>query len=237
MHSFYAILTGLILSTNCFAAGYGSINNKGVIVIDGQVISGNLSSSGVTGSGKIISKSHTLSAFNHIVSDLVADIRVLKAKRYLVTIKADENIIDFISAEIVNNELLISAEQSYSTQQPVRIIIETPYVNVINQSGVGSIEFNHVSTDELTIIIEGQGNVSGTGQVEKLNAKIEGVGNLLLSNLQAKDVSVEIDGTGNAEVNVTNTLAVIIDGVGDVIYSGKPKIIEQSIDGVGTVRH
>ncbi len=237
MKTIALMLFGLIMSVNYFAVNRSHAANTGVIIIDGQVVSGH-SSSGMTQSdSKQVSRTRKLSPFKRIRSDIVADISIVAAKRYVITIKAAENIIDKISTDIVNNELLIDSKENFFTKKPISLLIEVPLVKAINQSGVGSIDFNNVTQDELMLIIDGQGDISGRGKVSTLDAKIDGVGNLKLKNLQTNNAHVEISGTGNAELHVNNILVVIIDGVGDVIYTGQPKKINKIINGIGTVRH
>ena len=54
-------------------------------------------------------------------------------------------------------------------------------------------------------------------------------------NLTAKTCNILLQGEGNCEVRVSDTLRVDLRGVGNVIYYGTPKVIERTITGAGKV--
>ena len=46
---------------------------------------------------------------------------------------------------------------------------------------------------------------------------------------------MSLSGAGQAEVYASEQLDVTISGVGRVTYSGRPKVINKNISGIGTV--
>lgn len=80
----------------------------------------------------------------------------------------------------------------------------------------------------------GTGNISIEGSTESLALENEGTGKFKGFLFMVSNCNVEIVGSGDCEVNSTNTLNVAIEGSGDVYYKGAPAI-EVDISGSGKV--
>jgi hypothetical protein len=83
-------------------------------------------------------------------------------------------------------------------------------------------------------VIHGSGDVRAVGKADRLTASINGSGDLRAYDLEAREASVSINGSGDANVNVSESLNVVIHGSGDVHYKGSPKI-RQVAPGTGHV--
>lgn len=222
-------------SLSCFAFNWGNTVNEGSIIIDNNVISGSSSSTGIRGSGKQITQQRTLEAFNKLAIDIVADVRVTLGTKYHLSIKADDNIIEIISTDVADKQLIISSRKNYSARKPAIINIEVPMLKEVKQLGMGNIILDNISKETLTIIIAGSGSVSAKGTVGSLRAETSGTGSLNLQQLIAKRVSIKITGMGDAKIHALDALDVVIDGMGNVLYSGNPKNINKSITGMGDI--
>ena len=82
--------------------------------------------------------------------------------------------------------------------------------------------------------IPGSGNISISGQSDISDAHISGSGNIMAFNLESRSCEVSITGSGNCDVNVTETLDVHISGSGSVRYKGNPTV-NSTITGSGSV--
>lgn len=61
----------------------------------------------VSGSGNLITETRTVSVFNKVSSIGVFDINITQGNFQSVEIIADDNIIDYVTTKVVNNELLL----------------------------------------------------------------------------------------------------------------------------------
>jgi hypothetical protein len=84
-------------------------------------------------------------------------------------------------------------------------------------------------------VLSGAGEVTATGAVQSLNARINGAGNMDLSKLSAVDATVYVNGAGELTVNVTGSLEAELNGVGNIRYAGNPQKVEPQINGVGHI--
>jgi len=224
-----------LISMSCYAMNNGSSNNVGVVIIDGNVVSGSANNDFIQGNGNRISQVKKLNTFYAISNQIIANIRIVSARHYSIMITADENIMPFIATNIINNELVIASDKNFSSREVIDIKIEVPFINKVRQLGIGFIQIDDMQTNKLSLIIEGQGNINAKGRVEELKADIFGTGNMNLKHLLSKNAYLNITGSGNIEVSAYNELNASIDGIGNIRYSGKPNIIRQSITGIGQV--
>jgi hypothetical protein len=74
-----------------------------------------------------------------------------------------------------------------------------------------------------------------SGKTNLLDASITGAGNIRALDMEARNVSLKITGSGNCEVNAFETLDVKITGSGDVKYKGSPQI-SKKVTGSGKIR-
>jgi hypothetical protein len=112
--------------------------------------------------------------------------------------------------------------------------LATPSLHV-DVSGAGSLAFDHLATDDLTI--DGAGTVKATmsGRATRQRVDISGAGNYQAAELASETARVEVSGAGNVVVNASKSLTVEISGAGAVAYVGDPDV-KKSISGMGRVR-
>ncbi len=116
--------------------------------------------------------------------------------------------------------------------------------------GSGSIEFE-ADVRRLDIDIDGSGNITLDTQAEEIETDIDGSGDLFLSgstlihlidingsgdvlafDTPTNESTIEITGSGDCQVRVSDELDVIIRGSGNVRYKGNP-LVSTTITGSG----
>ena len=100
-------------------------------------------------------------------------------------------------------------------------------------SGAADVELA-LAMDEVQVDISGAGEVELTGAADRVHFQVAGAGEVEAADLRAAEVTVNISGTGEAEVHATELLDVSIAGIGSVQYRGNPEI-RRSIAGLGTL--
>jgi len=124
----------------------------------------------------------------------------------------------------------------------------------IKISGSGNIDIETVTSDKLTLQVSGSGDISiikakaniiGTtisgsgnidvdGNADEFDLTISGSGNLYGANFNCEDASIDIYGSGDADLTVKNVLKAHISGSGDIYYGGSPNI-DSRITGSGKI--
>jgi len=98
-------------------------------------------------------------------------------------------------------------------------------------NGSGNIDLN-LECARLKTGIAGMGNVDLKGKADALEVSITGSGNVNAFDCKAVRADIRIVGSGDASVQVTDTLKTSIIGAGNVVYKGEPKNV--TIDGAGS---
>jgi hypothetical protein len=215
----------------------------------------------ITGSGRVVTDTRSVGDFVAVGNDGSTDIELRQGPVTSVQVQGDDNIVPLIETVVEKGRegqtLQIRARRgaSYSTRNTLKVLVTTPrLVAVANSgsgdirmeafdtpslkvslSGSGNLEFSGLQTGELSIGISGSSDVRGAGRATRTSISIAGSGDVKLADLRADDVRVSIAGSGDAEVNAAKALDVRIAGSGDVSYVGNPAL-KTSIAGSGEVR-
>ena len=189
----------------------------------------------IEGSGNIVSEDRKLIDFQSISLLGSIDVTINYLDAASCTVVGDDNIIEHVKIEVINDKLTIFIDKSYSSIKTLAVNLSVLNVNELSVSGSGDIKFKNYTDDTLSLKISGSGDILGDGNVESLTGKINGSGDLLLRELHSKSANIYINGSGDAEVWVSDTMAGEINGSGDIDLYGNPKNLESKINGSGKI--
>jgi hypothetical protein len=135
----------------------------------------------------------------------------------------------------------------------MEIFITTPFLEGLKQSGSGIITTDFFVADDFEASISGSGIIETAIHATTVDANISGSGNLFLSgealsgdftisgsgkvdsfDMDLRDCSGKISGSGNMWVKVERFLLATISGSGNIFYTGNPDV-ESHISGSGSV--
>jgi hypothetical protein len=208
------------------------------------------------GSGPIVSEQIEMAPFSGIDLRISGKVFVRQGATQRVVVEAQQNVIDEMEFNVRNGiwEIRTDRCMRYNSSD-LRIFVTLPDVRTLRVSGSGDIiSENTLLTDDLDLRISGSGRIDLAINAEDVLARISGSGDILLEGLadyidlsisgsgsmRAFDLPVyrakiNISGSGNADVAVSDNLEVRISGSGDVRYKGSPAINAQ-ISGSGKLR-
>lgn len=106
----------------------------------------------------------------------------------------------------------------------------------VSIAGKGLLNAPSIFVNEFKGETAGSGKLNLGGKAEEVKFETAGSGHINAFDLVATNLSCEIAGSGDADVNVSNNLSVSIAGRGSVRYKGNPANISKSIGGVGSVK-
>lgn len=237
MKKFLTILCILAVITSCKSGGAFSPvkGNKNITTIEESMPS--FSEISVTGSNDIIFEQKA-------------------GQSPSVRIEIDENLKQYVRAEVKNGVLSISLDgqniqpsqfKAYASSEAlsrVRIAgsgdiilkgnITSPSLD-ISIAGSGSLYADDIQYDNLNISIAGSGGVKVAGSATNNNISIKGSGSVDAIDLNTRNTSCTISGSGSVKVYATEKLASKINGSGSILYKGDPQTHDKSINGSGSV--
>jgi hypothetical protein len=107
----------------------------------------------------------------------------------------------------------------------------------IENTGSGNIELTSIyATTTVDIRTDGSGDVSISGKARRGDYEVSGSGSIYAEDLLVDDCYATISGSGNIHCFAYLLLDATIDGSGDIIYSGSPDVVRQTVNGSGQVR-
>jgi len=189
----------------------------------------------IDGSGELISEFRNLDYFTKVKSEGVFEVNIIQGSTQEVEIIADNNVLRKVKTKVVNNELRLYLDKNSYKDISLIANITVTRLNGLKNSGAGNMYVNDVDeAGEFRINNSGSADIFIEGSATSFNVKNEGSGSIMGYDFLVNDCNVDIDGSGNVEVNCSNNLTVHIDGSGSVYYKGNPTI-DADISGSGQV--
>jgi hypothetical protein len=210
----------------------------------------------ITGAGDVVDEKRAISNYSEVTLAGIGNLVIEEAETEGLVIHAEENLIQYIRAEVNQNRLVIGVQPGITLQpsKPITYRVRVKKIEGIHLTGSGSIEANGLNARKLTVDMGGSGHIkilkldangvttqltgSGdvelAGDVEEQALTISGAGAYKAPKLHSGIAKVKISGSGSAIVMVTNRLDIDISGSGAVHYKGDPEV-NQNISGSGQV--
>jgi hypothetical protein len=211
----------------------------------------------VKGEGELVTQDRNAGSFNEIHTHGSFNVDITDAATNSVKVEAQQNLQEYIEIETSGNELHIRNKKGYhlKTDKDITIHVSASAIRAIILSGSGNIKSTNtlnssdklfvrsagsgnisldIETSSLETSIAGSGNITLKGKTSDLNGKIAGSGNIRAKELQSATTSVQISGSGSAEVVATQKLNTNIAGSGDVKYWGDASV-DSKVRGSGSV--
>lgn len=167
--------------------------------------------------------------------DVPAEVTYTPGPVAKVTISGPQALVDRIVVDNGRLRFKDDGEGSHVrfNRDRVEITVVAPDVKTFIINGSPDLTFTAYDQPELTIEINGSGEVQGAGKTQVLSLSIAGSGDAGLGALAAQNASISVAGSGNAEVAAKGVVQVDIAGSGDVVLTTKPASLSSSINGSG----
>ncbi|ULQ57184.1 DUF2807 domain-containing protein [Flavihumibacter rivuli] len=215
----------------------------------------------VSGKGPVVTETRSIgSNFSSVYFAVPGTITYQYANAAGVVIEAQQNIIDRIETYISGNELKVKVRDNtvLRNHEEIRILVSGPMAEKISQhgsgeihikdrfqpanlrlesNGSGRISIDQLETGFLDARIEGSGDILvSQGRLRKEKAVISGSGRFELLNLEADTAYTQTNGSGDIRLWAREYLDCRISGSGNVAYKGSPQI-NLSVSGSGKLIH
>lgn len=221
----------LISASLLFAACNVSVHEGESVVLDrngfGQV---------VTGEGEVLKEDRAAGGFTEVTVNGASRLEWQPDSVSRIEVYAQKDVLPLIRTDVENGVLLVSSEESYSTEEAVTVKIVSPELTKLTLNGSGSAAVQGLKTGGFALVVQGSSDVALSGAVQKLNILVAGSGEIQANALEAVEVDVQLNGSGTATVKAIDKLSVRISGSGSVRYVGEPKSIDRKILGSGQIK-
>jgi hypothetical protein len=180
----------------------------------------------------------SMPAFTSISVHGPISVTVDAGKAQSLTMRGDARFIQDVTSEVVNGELRLRTREkkNISWHGDPRVVITMPALRAVDVEGAGEISLNQIRGERLDVNYRGAGCMGINGEVKTFTMKAEGVGEVDAKGLLANDADVTFRGIGDVKVYARNRLDAVVQGMGDLTYYGKPRTVNKSASGIGSVR-
>lgn len=205
----------------------------GVSIVNGQVVSA--SPDFVRGSGTVKQETRALAPFSSVYISLPADMTIIKGTNSACSITADDNVLPVITTEVQGDVLRIGNSKSFTSTTQLRIQLTAPTLSKLVVDGSGDVALTGVDEKALELVASGSGGVRASGRVDALRVRLDGAGDMSLFDLQARSAEVTLNGAGNIQVFARETFSGVLDGSGDILVRGHPRMTRSVVNGAGSI--
>ena len=210
----------------------------------------------IKGNGKVVTETRNVSDYSQIAVAGSFDVKLVAGKEGKLTIKGEENLLEYLITEVKDGKLKIKWEKGVNINTTKELLVTVPFEDIeavslagsgdvfsedtikadnlkVALAGSGDIKLN-INASSISSAISGSGDIQLTGSSENLKCAIAGSGDINGYELTSNNVEVSIAGSGDIKVNVKENLKARISGSGDVYYKGDPKQ-DVKVSGSGSV--
>lgn len=215
-----------------------------------------LSSKKIKGNGNVVTKTRNVSEYDQIAVAGSFDVKLVAGKEGKITIKAEDNLLEYLITEVEDGKLKIKWKKNFSIRTTKELLVTVPFENIeaVSLAGSGDVFTEDViktddfraalsgsgdiklaiKADHISSAISGSGDINLSGSTNSLKLAIAGSGDMNAYELSANDAEVSIAGSGDIKVMVKDNLKARIAGSGDIHYKGNPKK-DTKVSGSGSI--
>lgn len=215
----------------------------------------------IKGNGNMVTDERKTSGYDQVDVDGSLEVELFSGSEGNITVKAEENLQEYIITEVKGSRLVIKVKDNHSLNPSIRnsILITVPFKdieqvslsgsgnmytrpnNIIKSSslkaslsGSGDVKLE-VEAEKVKSQLSGSGDISLIGEATDLKCSVTGSGDLHAFDLKAENVDASVTGSGDIKIYCDGILKAKITGSGDVKYKGNPTKEESKTVGSGSV--
>lgn len=189
----------------------------------------------VDGDGILQQQQRQLSDYNRIAIQGAYTIIITAGKDYSFTISGDSNLLEHVISRVDDRQLRIGNDLSLCMKQPLKITLQLPELSGFYAEGAHEVTLNQLAGSRFDLEMDGASLAEANGAVDQLTLKISGTSSLDASELKVAKVVVGAEGTTTAKVHATDSLKVTASGIAEVLYLGRPEIVDNQLTGLAEV--
>ncbi|MCB0442856.1 MAG: DUF2807 domain-containing protein [Flavobacterium sp.] len=211
----------------------------------------------VKGNGNVTTVNRPVSGeFTNIEVSHGIDVEVTQSNAKSIQVKADDNIIDYITTDIVDGTLRIALEKSVKNTKSKKVFVTLPNIESLRTSSgalieskntlvVSELETKASSGSEIKLDVEAEritcetssgSDIQIKGKALKLEAESSSGSEIEANDLLANDVTAKSSSGSSINVNPILSLNAKASSGGDIRYHSTPKTISKVTSSGGSVR-
>ena len=178
----------------------------------------------VIGSGHQATETRAVSGFHSVRVSGVGRLILEQTGSESLTVTADDNILPLVTTEVVDGQLRIATEGSFSTRNPITYRLTVRELDEMVLSGAAIAEATRLDGDLLRVTVTGASVVSAAGVVDHQIVRLTGACGYQAEKLDSRVATVHLAGASVAVVRVRELLEGSVAGASLLEYNGNPRV-------------
>ena len=198
--------------------------------------SASTSTSSVQGSGNPAAEARSMPPFTAVELAGSNIVNVTVGGEQSVVVHADDNLLDTITTEVKEGELVVgNTPGSYTAKSPTNVEVTVPSLDALTLTGSGIVDVSGIDAPTVHAQLPGSGVLRAQGKAAALDVDLAGSGDAELQGLVALDVHAVVGGSGRILVTAKRSLNAAVAGSGVILYGGNPPKVTTRTTGSGAV--
>jgi hypothetical protein len=190
----------------------------------------------VTGNGKVKTEQREVTGFDRVSVGGIGQLIIEQTGEESLSIEAEENLLPLLVSEVEGGRLTIGIRRN-TTINATRPIVYRLKVRTLQEIGAnGTVSISATGLDTAQLSYDGSGTVKSilSGRAANQQVTISGTGSFDGRGLTGRTAEVDLSGTAEALVNVTETLKAKAAGTATIRYLSDPEV-DRETSGLGKV--
>ena len=190
----------------------------------------------MTGNGIVKIEQRDVAGFDRLSIGGIGELIVEQNGEESLTIEAEENLLPLLVSEVEDDRLTLGIRRNSSIKATKPIVYRLKVRSLREMDGAGTVSVTATGLDSADFAYDSSGTVKSvlSGRAENQHVTMSGTGTFDGRNLTGRTAQVDLSGTGDALVNVTETLKARAGGTATVRYLGDPQVDRQT-SGLGKI--
>src|SRR5215218_9368712 len=186
------------------------------------------------GSGKRELQKREIGPFTSISTEGAFTVEVTCQKDRSLEVEGDDNVLEFVTAEVSGNVLRLKNTKNYSTNEPVKFRISVPNLEGFSLNGAGHIDIKGMNNERFEIDSNGAPTIFVSGTTKVIDIGVNGAGTINTTKLHASRGVVDANGAARIDLDVADQLDATVSGPSTITYKGDP-VVNKTVRGPGKV--
>jgi hypothetical protein len=191
----------------------------------------------VVGSGRFVTESRPVTAFDRVVATAGIHVHVTPAAVESIEIRAEDNVLPLIDSVVVNGTLTLGWKPGTSgvSVHGMDVTVGARQLRGVVASAGSQIALDRAASGDLTVTLSGGSGFSGSGAIGRLDLDASGGSHASAADLTCRVASAKLSGGSSAVLRVVDSLSAIVSGGSTLQYFGDPVVV-QTVTDASTVR-
>lgn len=180
-------------------------------------------------------KTYDLTDFSVIDISGVYRVELTVGDEYSLSVEGHDEELAKSEIEVKNGTLYLGHEKDrwkrgkeMNSDKALLATITMPEFDAISVQGVTDFKATGIDADRFEISVSGVADMDLSGTCNKIEASVNGVGDVDARDLKCKDGEATVNGVGSLSLYTSESVEASVNGLGEINVYGEPKDVEKN---------